>query len=497
MLLLRFALLLFLPLGLGAQIRTPPASAPTTVIQQIGLTNFRLKYHRPNVQGRAVFGELVPWNEVWRTGANETTTLHFDRPVGFGTDTIAAGTYGLYTIPGEQTWTWILSRDTALWGARGYNEQRDVLRLTTPAEPLRQRTESMELHWMNIDHQRAELVLDWEYTRVRLPLTVATNAQVAHELAGLADGRASGDEYYRAARYYLDNGLDLTQARRWMERKVALDGEQFGILRYQALIEHGLGDTVAARRTLLRSLELARRAPNEHYVRLNEQTLRQWTRTPVAISGEAVVERSINYHDPTGAWATGRHSLTLYEDRPTASTYRITRLTFDHPAGSFTLDQQRDRDHIYRFSSADSCVVRINGADKPFVEAMDINLLRCQDNERIRNYYTYLWGLPMKLQDDGTRIHPRVYLRDFYGQQLLEVGVSYSPETGSDVWYFYFDPTTYALRGYRFYHDEARNDGEYVLLRDEVELGPLRLPARREWYSNAEREYLGVDEVLD
>lgn len=491
-----FCLLLLWPGFAYAQLQTPPASAATTVQQQIGLTRFSLRYSRPSLQGRAIFGELIPWGEVWRTGANEATTLRFDRPVRIGPDTLVAGTYGLYTLPGETHWTWILSRDTALWGTRGYEERKDVLRLQVKAEALPMRIETLELHWMNIDHHGADLVLDWDYTRVRLPVVVMTNEQVQAQLPTLDRAGASGEEYYRAARYYLDNGLDLESARHWMDRKLALDGEQFGILRYKALIEYGLGDTATARLTLLRSLELARQAANAHYIRMNEQTLRDWTRLPADLSGEEVVARSIAYHDPTDAWPGGRHQLRLYEDRP-GSGYRITDLTFDNAAGSFTLDQRRGRDHIYRFSGTDSCQVLINGREKPFVEAMDINQLRCQDNERIRNFYTYLWGLPMKLRDAGTIIHPRVYQRNFFGRELYEVKVTYAAATGSDTWYFYFHPETFALSGYRFYHDEAQNDGEYILLSDEAAVGALRLPARRAWYSHQDRNFLGLDEVLD
>jgi hypothetical protein len=114
-----------------------------------------------------------------------------------------------------------------------------------------------------------------------------------------------------------------------------------------------------------------------------------------------------------------------------------------------------------------------------------------------RNYYTYLWGLPMKLRDPGTIIDDNVHRVNFFGQELLEMKVTYHEEVGGDIWYFYFHPETYALSGYRFYHDEAANDGEYILLEDEAQIGDFRIPAQRHWYTHGERQYLGSDEVVE
>jgi hypothetical protein len=493
--LLLVQLLCFGSLSLLAQLDIPPASSPAEDRTQLGLTHVTLQYHRPAVKGRKVFGELVPYGKVWRTGANEATRLSFDQPVRIGETTLEAGTYALYSIPGPTAWTFILNRDTARWGARGYDPSLDVLRAEVPVQSLPEREEVMVLRWRNITHTRAELTLEWEYVRAALPVQFFTHEQVNAQLAEHLGPEAAGLDYYRAARYYLDNGLDLAQARRWMAQRMALDGEQFGVMRYQALIEYALGDTVAAVTTMARSLELARQAGNDHYVAMNERSLQAWQNEPVATDGATVLARSVAYHDPVGAWAEGRFALQLYESRPDGG-YRISDVIIDQGAGSFALTQRRGRDLLHRFLGPDTCSVRLNGsASFPEEEARRLRL-NCAQNALYANYYTYLWGLPMKLNDPGTQVHPQVYRKDFFGEELLEVKVTYDPTVGEDIWYFYFHPETCQLRGYRFYHDEAANDGEYILLEGEAEVGPLRLPARRHWYTHGDRRYLGSDELI-
>ena len=110
-----------------------------------------------------------------------------------------------------------------------------------------------------------------------------------------------------------------------------------------------------------------------------------------------------------------------------------------------------------------------------------------------RNYYTYLWGMPMKLRDPGTRIDPDVTDAWYQEQKVWSVRVTYDAEVGSDTWYFYFDQQSQALVGYRFYHDEAKRDGEYIVLKGKTEVSGMRIPSHRSWYTNAEGRHLGDD----
>lgn len=492
-----FLLVLGICAGPGAaqKLITPPASPPSILRQQIGLTPTTLTYSRPSVLGRKIFGELIPFGQIWRAGANEATKIRFERPVQIADTRIQPGAYGIYAIPDPNKWTWVLSRDTALWGDRGYNPANDILRLEARIEPLTERVETLEFRWMNLTHQGADLVLEWENTRTRLPIGVFTNEQMAESIQNLQGDKITGDEYYRAARYYLDNGLDRMQALRWINKRIEKDGEQFGVLRYKALLELELGDTASATATMNRSLDLARTAGNTHYIRMNEQSLKNWAKTPAPLSAENILARSIAYHDPEGKWPTGALSLSLYESRP-GGDYRLSDILIDNGNGIFELNRKQGKDVTWRRSGPDSCQVLINGEEKMFVEAMDIHVLRCKDNERYRNYYTYLWGLPMKLRDPGTVVHPTAWLKDFYGRSLYEVKVTYLEEVGRDSWYFYFDPESFALAGYRFYHDEKAGDGEYILLEGEKNVNGFIIPSKRDWYTHQGRLFLGSDEVI-
>ncbi len=491
--------LLLFPLGLNAQLTLPPASAPARVETQVGLTNFTLNYHRPGVKGRTIFGELIPYEEVWRTGANEATLLRFDQEINIKDQLLPAGTYALYTIPRKAAdWTLILSSDTTLWGARGYDASKDVLRVDLPVKSLPERIESMEFRWMNITHTGADLALEWENIRLAIPVTLATHDQVKRAIDESFDANTTGSDYYRAARYYLDNNLDLQQAKVWMDRRHNLDGDQFGVMRYHAIIEYELGNRSAAAKIMARSLELAEEAPNPHYVRMNTQTLREWNKEMVPyFSGSQLLEQTIAYHDPQAQWGVLPVTLKLYESRPGGS-YRRSEITMDEGHQIFKLAQMRGRDDIYREYNSEGCTFSLNGRTEGFTpEEVRQHRLSCEGAAFFRNYYTYLWGLPMKLRDPGTIIDDNVYRVDFFGQELLEMKVTYSEEVGGDIWYFYFHPETYALSGYRFYHDQAANDGEYILLEGEAKIGDLRIPAKRHWYTHGDRQYLGSDEVVE
>ncbi len=489
------AMVMSIPFLLFGQFITPETSPLAKIHQRVGFTDISVEYSRPDVRGRKVFGGLIPYGKVWRTGANEASKIRFSKAVQIGGTPVPAGTYAIYTLPNDFDWIWILSRDTSLWGARGYDPIHDVLRLSAKVTPLADRVETMEFRFMNIHPQSVDLVLEWEYTQITLPILLATDAQVKSRIAEKLSKNPTGTDYYRAARYYLDNHLDLDSALTWMQQRVALGGEQFGILRYKGLIEYQLGDTATARETLLKSLKLAREAGNEHYIRINENTLSKWSKRPTALSAKEILQKSIAYHDPDNKWSKGIFNLGIYEERP-GNPYRFSEITLDNEKHLFTIHQRRGKDLIYRVLGPDTCMIQLNGLSSFTAEEKQKYRLGCEQSEVYRNYYTYLWGVPMKLLDVGTKVHDQVWLRDYAGQPSYEIKVSYDPEIGGDTWYFYFHPETFALIGYKFYHDESKNDGEYIVLFGEREINGIRLPKQRKWFTNEDERYLGVDELV-
>jgi len=212
-------------------------------------------------------------------------------------------------------------------------------------------------------------------------------------------------------------------------------------------------------------------------------------------NAQTLLERSIQYHDPGAAWGKGIWQLNFYESRPDAC-YRLSGVYMDHKADLFRLTQQIDQNQVIREVKAGVCQSQLNGrSDFSSKEAESFGL-NCDRNTMYRNYFNYLWGMPMKLKDPGTRIDPVIKQKDFFGKQVLEMRVTYDPEVGKDIWYFYFHPETYALEGYRFYHDESANDGEYILFEGEVMRNGVKFPARRTWYTHKEDKVLGTDELL-
>jgi len=138
----------------------------------------------------------------------------------------------------------------------------------------------------------------------------------------------------------------------------------------------------------------------------------------------------------------------------------------------------------------------LNGSSE--ISEEDTKAFRIDEKRAIfmRNYYHYLWAMPMKLTDPGTIIDPAVKTVDFFGKESLQIKVTYTPEVGHDIWYFYFHPETKALQGYRFYHDEAANDGEYILLDGELEAHGVKIPQSRTWMTHKDDKLLGVDKVV-
>ena len=172
---------------------------------------------------------------------------------------------------------------------------------------------------------------------------------------------------------------------------------------------------------------------------------------------------------------------------------RTSRVTIDNGKSEFHLSMiNGGRVYEFMVDGLDSCEVRVDYQAPTSFERDSLGLNAAR-GRRWRDYYGYLYGLPMKLKDPGTVIDPEVINTTFQGEDVLALKVTYEETVGEDIWYFYFSPETYAMVGYRFYHDESINDGEYIILTGiEVDRG-LRIPKDRAWYTNKEDKLLGVD----
>ncbi|MBC2838408.1 DUF6503 family protein [Robiginitalea sp. SC105] len=211
-----------------------------------------------------------------------------------------------------------------------------------------------------------------------------------------------------------------------------------------------------------------------------------------AITASELLDKSIAYHDPEGHWGSLEADLEILATRPGGAD-RMSYIHMEQDRSLFRICVEQDGVTKKYALAGDHCELRYMG-ETSFSESIAASEnLTCDRARMLRDYYSYLYGLPMKLRDPGTQLQPGVERVRFHGKAYLALEATYDPETGLDTWIFYFDPQTYALGAYRFYHDRSKNDGEYILLEGEARLGGMRLPKLRKWYRNDTGEFLGAD----
>lgn len=211
-------------------------------------------------------------------------------------------------------------------------------------------------------------------------------------------------------------------------------------------------------------------------------------------TGPKLVDAAIAYHDPNGQWPSFRHTLVIDQSRPDGSV-RTADIHMDVRRGGYRYEEDTVNGVLVKGTDGRECFATVGG-ESPTAEQIEALRLDCPGIERMRDYYLYLWGLPMKLRDPGTNIDPVIGDAEFDGQPARVAKVTYDPDVGSDIWYFYFDPGTYRMIGYRFHHDEAAGDGEYILLSGERQVLDMKIPVERRWFMNADDRYLGTDVLV-
>lgn len=256
------------------KLSTPAPSPACTIKQRVGLTDIEVTYSRPSAKGRKVFGGLVPYGEVWRTGANASTKVSFSTAVRLNGAAIPAGTYALYTIPGEKEWTVIIDKDTSLWGAYNYDPKGDLVRFTAVPGALERPVETFSIGFDDLRDESATLCLCWEKTCVPLKLEVSVVEPVLAQIraAMASPGRKP---YAPAAQFYLEHGMDLKQAMAWVDAAIA-EKETFSVVHLKAKILAKAGDKAGAVAAAKRSIELAAKAEGavkEEYIRLNNELI--------------------------------------------------------------------------------------------------------------------------------------------------------------------------------------------------------------------------------
>ena len=260
--------------GLLAQtpkVDFPAASPACTLKQHVGLTDIEIVYSRPGVKGRPIFDGLVPYGQVWRTGANNATKITFSTPVKLNGAEIPAGTYALFTIPGETEWTIIISKDTTA-SIFNYNQTNDLVRVKATPVKLSQTIETFTIEFTDIRDESATLNLLWEKTLVPVKIEIELTGKLVPQIEAVMSAAEGRKPYYQAALFYYDHGQDLQKASKWIDAAIA-DRETYYIVHLKAKILAKLGDKEGAIVAAKRSTELAIKAKDTGYVKLNEDLI--------------------------------------------------------------------------------------------------------------------------------------------------------------------------------------------------------------------------------
>jgi len=267
--LLALALIAMLP-GFS-QIKTPAPSPTQTIRQDFGLAFIDINYSRPGMKGRKIFGDLVPFGKVWRTGANNANVITFGDEVTIGGTKIPAGKYGLVTIPGAAEWTIIITKQLDITNAPAYKQENDVVRVMAPVKKLGNTVESFTISIDDVTSTACEINLCWENTKVTLPVKTDIDTKVMMQIDTAIIGK--NPPYFQAAGYYFNNGKDLKKAEEWAVKATEQDPEAYYMFYLLAQIEEKLGNKKGAVAAANKSIELAKKAPNPDYVVLNEKLL--------------------------------------------------------------------------------------------------------------------------------------------------------------------------------------------------------------------------------
>lgn len=256
-------------LNITAQVKFPAPSPGQTIKQDFGLGTIEVVYSRPAAKGRKVFGDLVPYGKLWRTGANSATKISFSEPVEIKGKKLDSGTYVLYTIPGEESWEIIFNKGLKNAGVDGYKESEDVLRFKTDALKAKDNVESFTMQFVNVKPESCELHLMWEKKAVAIPIT----ANIKDKIRTQIDAAMATDKkpYWQAAQFYNEYDKNLPKALENVTKATEENPKAFWMFLYKAKIQKEMGDNAGAMASSKTSLELSKEAKNDDYVRMNEK----------------------------------------------------------------------------------------------------------------------------------------------------------------------------------------------------------------------------------
>ncbi len=251
-----------------AQIKMPAPSPTQTVKQDFGIGNIELTYSRPSIKGRKIYGDLVPYNKLWRTGANAATKIVFSDTVEIGGKKIDSGTYVMYTIPGIDSWEVILNRGLKNWGIDGYKETEDVVRFKVEPVKMKNKLESFTMEFSDVKPETCSLDIKWEKIAVSIPIVANFKDKIRTQIE--AAMKTDKKPYWQAAQFYNEYDKNLALALENATKAIEENKEAYWMCIYKAKIQKDMGDIAGAMESSKKSLEFAAAAKNDDYVKMNK-----------------------------------------------------------------------------------------------------------------------------------------------------------------------------------------------------------------------------------
>ncbi len=263
-----------------SQIKTPRVSPASAIEQMVGLTEIEVEYSRPSKRGRDIFGNVVPYGKIWRTGADNCTTISFSTDVVIDSQTIQSGKYSIFSIPNKESWDVILYSDTDLWGVpRDWDEDKIVFKSNykTNKPIVNSIDETFTISFLNITNNDVDIRFSWDYVSVSVNIVVPTKKIVSENIKQVMSGSPSPSDYYSAAVYYKQENMNLDKALIWINKAIDLfENPRFYQLRQQSLIMAANKKYSDAIVVANESLRLSIEADNKDYVKMNKESISEW-----------------------------------------------------------------------------------------------------------------------------------------------------------------------------------------------------------------------------
>ena len=274
-----FTILLFVSCLGFSQINTPRFSPASEIEQMVGLTEIEIEYSRPSMRGREVFGNLVPFGKVWRTGADNSTKISFDTDVIISGKTVQSGTYSIFSIPNKESWEIIFYSDVELWGVpRDWSDDKIVFSSTYKVNKINT-VETFTISFNDLTNNDVNMNISWENTSLDIKIDVPTRSMVEKDISNVLNDNPKASDYYAAAVFYRQENVNLSKALLWMNKAIEMfENPRFYHYRQQSLLMAANNKFSEAIDAANKSLDDAIKADNQGYVKMNRQSIAEWSK---------------------------------------------------------------------------------------------------------------------------------------------------------------------------------------------------------------------------